>query len=190
MLGKSAAIAALLSCAMYPAQAKAPGLPNYEAVKQVKCSGGTGTAFRIRGGDFVTAAHVTSIGGCTINGAPIEGSAEPPLDFAIIKTASLPGDGFNVNCEGFKPGQWYFAVGYGSGFPWQTMTRLIATTRTYNGMAVLQGHPSVVPGYSGGVFLNEAGEAVGVVNMWSGGLPFSISLPLSETSLCSDSARP
>ena len=184
MIRKFGVLLGALSLA-YPIEAKAPGLTTYEAVKQVRCGRGSGTAFRVRGGDFVSAAHVTTIGGCTINDTPIEGAVEGDLDVAIIK--GLPNDGpsFPINCEGMTPNTYVFAVGYAAGFPWQTMTRLLVTAqRSPNGFVGLYGTPTVVPGMSGGVVINEAGEAVGVINMFTPFGPWSLSRSLSDTSLC------
>jgi hypothetical protein len=65
------------------------------------------------------------------------------------------------------------------------MTRLLVTDkRAANGMVGLRGLPTVIPGMSGGVVLNEAGEAVGVINMFTPFDQWSLSRSLSETSLC------
>lgn len=177
------ALLATLLCAFVPASAPTTGLPHYPDVVQVICSDARGSAFRINDHQLLTAAHVTSNTGCKINGQPIVGVSEKDLDFAVIE---LPGHGgMKVNCGGFQTGTYVFGVGFAGGNEWQTMTRHYVTYKdTYDGMRYLLGFPSVIPGMSGGVVMNSAGEAVGVVNRYNPGLPLSYSRPLKDTSVC------
>ena len=156
---------------------------NYPQVKQVRCAGGSGTAFKTERG-WVSAAHVTSLFGCEIDGVPIGAEPEGSLDFSRLDYAGK-GSGFKINCEGFKPGTYTFAIGYAGGYTWQTMTRHLATYKdTDDGFKLLLGAPTVIPGMSGGPILNEAGEVVGMVNMYSKMFPVSFSRALKDTSLC------
>lgn len=183
------ALAALLSLVPSPAVTTAPTGPAFfKAVKQVTCRTngrvGKGTAF-IAEHKIISVAHVTNIGNCSIDGMPITGIAEGKLDFSIIGESKERG--FRIDCGGFKPGTYVFPVGYAKGWPWQTMLMLLATyQKDDESRQVLLGDPTVIPGMSGGPILNERGEVVGVVNAYVAGMPFSFSLPLSETSICKD----
>jgi hypothetical protein len=146
--------------------------------------GGKGTAFKTDKG-YVSVAHVTSLLGCSIEGVPI--GAEPEDgDFSRVDYKGDPRiRGFKVNCEGFIPGRWYHAVGHAGGYEWQTMQRHLATfKKAENGHRALLGNPTVIPGMSGGVYLNEQGEAVGTINAYSPLFPVSFSRELRDTSLC------
>jgi S1-C subfamily serine protease len=78
-----------------------------------------------------------------------------------------------------------FAIGYAGGWSWQTMTRHLATYQvSRDGLQVLIGYPSVIPGMSGGAVVNERGEVVGIINAYVKGSPLSFSRPLKDTSIC------
>ena len=156
---------------------------NFPAVRQIVCAGGKGTGFRIADGRWVSVAHVTNNLACSIHGMPL-GAKDEPGDFSITDYEGKAG-GFPVNCEGFKPGEYYFAIGYAGGFEWQTMTRHMATYKlSDDGYRILLGSPTVIPGMSGGPILNAKGEVVGTVNMYSKIYPLSFSRELKDTSLC------
>lgn len=159
-------------------------ISGFEAVKQVDCTRSKGSAFRVRGGRMVSVDHVTSNIGCEIEGRPITAVGESGLDFSIIDQPNA-GTGFPVNCDGFIPGRYYFAVGYARGWKWQTMVMLLATyVQTENGYRLLLGDPTVIPGMSGGPILDEHGAVVGTVNAYTRGAPFSFSRELKDSSLC------
>jgi hypothetical protein len=165
-----------------PVKAASPSVA-YPQVARVQCAGGSGTAFKTERG-WVSAAHVTSLFGCEIGGVPVGATAEGKLDFSRLDYADKT-RGFKINCEGFKPGTYVFAIGYGGGYTWQTMTRHLATFKdTDDGLRFLLGSPTVIPGMSGGPILNEQGEVVGMVNMYAKLFPVSFSRALKDTSLC------
>lgn len=172
-----------LASATLPPKKLGPG-DLYPQVVQVDCFYKVGSAFAITNGNYVSVEHVTKNVGCTINGQRIDATPEPGLDFAIIKGNAK--SGFKVNCAGIKPWRWVFAIGYARGYRWQTMVMLYATPwKTDDGMQVLLGPPSVIPGQSGGVILDENGEAVGTINRYlSEGPAASFVRPLADTSLC------
>jgi hypothetical protein len=189
MIRKSALILGALSLAFVPQPAATVVTPtaNYPDVRQVFCMGGSGTAFRIRDGRMISVAHVTSIGGCRVDDQFMDATPEEGLDFSVNAPVG-DGRGFKINCDGFVPGRWYFAVGFAGGAQWQTMTRHLATYMTIpNGMRVLLGSPTVIPGMSGGPIVNEAGEVVGVINAYLPFGRFSFSRELKDTSLCRNS---
>jgi hypothetical protein len=170
-----------LVSATKPAQRLGPG-DLYTQVNQVVCNEGKGTAFDIADGRMVSVAHVTKLTNCQIDGKAIDAKSEAGLDFSVIKAAQR--EGFPINCEGFKPGEWYFAIGHAKGWQWQTMMRLMATYQTESGQTELLGPPQVIPGMSGGPVLNAKGEVVGTVNRYHNFFPLSYSQPLKGTSLC------
>jgi hypothetical protein len=157
---------------------------SYPQVRQVDCDGGKGSAFLTERG-WVSVDHVTSLGGCSIDGFPITATKEDG-DFSRVTHTTPKGlRGFKVNCEGFIPGRWYHAIGYAGGFSWQSMQRHLATyKKADNGHRMLLGSPTVIPGESGGVYLDEFGAAVGAINAYSLAFPVSFSRELKDTSLC------
>lgn len=152
----------------------------YPKIHQVICDEGKGSAFEVEGDRLVSVAHVTGLTGCKVEGTPIEAVQDEGKDFSVIKRAH--GGGYKINCEGFHPGEYYFAVGYAYGWSWQTMILLRATANSIEGQHELIG--SVIPGMSGTIVANAGGEAVGTVNRYNIFYPLSYSQPLSETSLC------
>ena len=186
MTVKVALLCGMFCFASVPAGTAEPRpIANYPMVHQVICAGGKGTAFRIGPTTLVTAEHVSAIGGCTVDGIPFTATPEKDLDVAILDYPLPRLGGMRINCEGFKPGRYYFAVGYAKGWPWQTMVVLYATYRKAdNGQRMLLGSPTVIPGQSGGPVMDETGAVVGVVNAYSPFFPISFSRELKDTSLC------
>ena len=191
MIGKllCAALSVVLPAYALNVSARTPvssDVVRYAQVHQVDCNAGKGTAVNTDKG-WVSANHVTSLSGCEIEGHPIDATGEKGLDFSTLRVA-IRGPQFKVNCDGIKPGTWVFAVGFAGGFSWQTMTRHLATFQTEkDGLQLLLGYPSVIPGMSGGAILNEKGEIVGIINAYVRGSPLSFSRPLKDTSLCQPS---
>lgn len=156
----------------------------YPQVRQVMClaSNRAGSAFRVSRNLMVSAAHVTRNKGCTIDGQPFTVLAsDGDADWSIIY---LPGEGgAKINCEGFKPGQWYYAVGYAHAVPWQTIVGLFSRFDHHvSGMALFS--HMAIPGQSGGAVFNLAGEIVGIVNARNEEYDISFSRALKDTPLC------
>lgn len=188
VLAVAASAAALVSASPVPPE---PVYVHFTQVAQVLCVTSRGTAFRA-GGKWISVEHVTKGQGCFVENKPIGlGAVENGLDFSVIGPAKYRG--LKINCEGFKAGEYYWAAGYAEGLPVQRLITLQGTGEhdTSNGMAILYGSPTVIPGMSGGAVMNSAGEVVGTVNMYARFLPLSMSRELKDTSLCksSDSAR-
>lgn len=188
MIGKLAVAclaAPILSSASMP---EAVTLTYHASVVKVSCKEGTGSAFRIGSGALVSVNHVTANTDCRVGDRPIEVTyADSYLDFSV---ARFPGDGplAKVNCEGFKDGEIYFAIGHARGGPQRLVTVRYSETATkaygFNGMAVLYGAEHFIPGMSGAAVFNLAGEAVGLVNAFNPFLILSFSRALKDTPLC------
>lgn len=175
--------AALLVAAPVPASAPASGYPQ---VHQVICSAGMrGSAVRISDDTYVTAAHVATLNGCSIDGEPMQVvRAEGEIDFAVLHT-ERHGHGFPVNCEGFRPGQYYFAIGFAFGWPIQRTVLVRAEeARHITGMAIMVGPELFIPGMSGGAVVDEHGALVGIVNARNEQFHVSFSRDLRDTSAC------
>lgn len=159
---------------------------NYPLVHQVLCKEGAGTAFRIGPRRFLSVAHVTTLHNCTIDKAPITViEQDGNNDFSIVEAGPPQRYAVKVSCEGFKTFEWYWAVGYAYGLPFQTVVALNATAfDADNGERILTGRYSVIPGMSGGPILNGRGEVVGTVNMYDPARPISLSRSLKDTSVC------
>lgn len=184
MIGKCVQAALAFACVSAATPPETPPPYHYPMVKQVLCKYAKGTAFRL-GDTVVTAAHVSNNYGCTIGGEAFTANSEPGLDFATLEGLPI-GRGMKINCDGFKAGEWYHAVGYASGNPWQMTVTVLATwERAGNGVRIMLGYPTFIPGMSGGPVMNGAGEVVGIVNSYWRGQPYSGSRELKDTSLCS-----
>lgn len=178
-----ASLALLPALALLPSTTASNTVVNYPQVKKVQCATGSGSAVLTERG-WVSAAHVTKLSRCRIDGHPIEATPEGDLDFSTIKVA-VKGRGLKINCDGFKAMHWYFAVGYAGGFEWQTMTRHFAAfTDNVEGLRILFDTPTVIPGMSGGAVMDEDGAIVGIVNAFNGFYGASYSRALKDTSLC------
>lgn len=157
---------------------------NYPMVRMVDCGLSRGTAFYAEN-RLISASHVTDVP-CFVDGKFLKQTHEEGLDFSS-EPSSIKG--YKINCEGFKEGETYLAVGHAHG---STVQRLLILTGTgeeaSNGAALLWGWPSVIPGMSGGPILNMRLEVVGIVNAYLPGWPVSFSRELKDTSLCGDRA--
>ena len=169
-----------------------PVIVEVPGVAQVMCAEGRGTAFRTGSHAYTSANHVTSLTDCTIDGDPIETTfASKPLDFSSNRVAT-GGDYHRINCEGFKSGRTYVAVGYARGTaPLQRATAvhlagfMDAALFAWSDFTVLTGEGRFIPGQSGApVFDAETYEVVGIVKGFSSGGMISYARDLSTTPLC------
>ena len=162
---------------------------HYPLVKQVVCDNGLGTAFRVGPTTLLSVAHVTDNVGCTVDGTPFTHVADEGKDFAVIETPIVKLGAIKINCDGFKPGGWYYATGFARGLPWQRTILLRASyIKDNEGRHILFGPDMVAPGMSGGPIVNAAGEAVGTINAYIPMFGMSVSQPLSTTSVCKGKA--
>ena len=181
LLGGAIALA-LSSPASLPAAPQVFG--DYPLVKKVQCDEGSGTAFRVGRTRFLSVDHVTKHTNCRIEGVQFWTQAEPKLDFSVLDVPLPRGGAFKISCEGFVRGRHYWAIGHAYGGPQRVIGLYSYGYRAANGMDILIGSPTVIPGMSGGIVMNSAGEAVGTVNMFSPFFPISLSRALKDTSLC------
>lgn len=161
----------------------------FPMVVQVICDQGRGTAFRVGRTRFLSVDHVTSNSGCKIDGVPVVVTASSSsLDFSELEVNIPKGGAFKINCDGFKPNTWYYAVGHGYGLPTQTMVMVYASAfdNGAGGMRILIGKHFFIPGMSGGPVLNQRGEVVGTVNAYNPFFSTSFSRALRDTSICKD----
>lgn len=162
--------------------------PNNPLVARVNCPFNSGTAFRIGRYTWLSVTHVTRNGGCTIGGEQFKLEwNDPDRDFTILHLEKRPGKGLAIDCEGFKRGRIYIAIGHARGNAVQTSIPLVATGDTREGFAVLHGIFTVIPGQSGGPIIDKlTGKVVGTVNVYQPQQGWSGSVPLSETAACAD----
>jgi hypothetical protein len=176
----------LCAAALVAAPVSAPATPQFvlfPMVKMVDCGTSRGTAF-YADNRLISASHVTE-SACFVDGVFLKQTHEDGLDFSSEPSTV---SGYKINCEGFKDGETYFAVGFAHGLPVQRLIVLTGTgQKADNGMALLWGAPTVIPGMSGGPIINMKAEVVGQVNMYSIILPVSLSREMKDTSLCEKS---
>lgn len=159
---------------------------DYPQVKRVDCIEGRGTAFRLDGKHWASVAHVTSLHGCQIDGLPIAITEQDgDRDFSRIDVGGRKVAGLKVDCHGFIPGEWYWAVGFALGRDFQTAIAVYATyAKTADGKRVLIGEYNFIPGMSGGPVMDAQGNVVGTVNAFIRGTPISLSREMRNTSVC------
>lgn len=162
----------------------------HPSVKQVVCSDARGTAFKVGPNKYLSVNHVTARSGCAIEGKPIFVThADPGGDFSILSVDDPSPGGIEISCEGFRPKEWYYSVGFARGDPWSVVISIKASELPtvpglLRGWSGFQGIEFVIPGMSGGVVMDLQGRAVGTVNAYNPIFGLSWSRPLSETALC------
>lgn len=158
----------------------------YPLVHKISCDEGSGTGFRVGLNHWYSVAHVTAMHNCAVDGAKIAVTEQDGArDFSRFDTAAAAPNGLRVNCHGFIPGHWYWAIGHARGAEFQTAIALYATyAKAGDGKRVLIGEYDVIPGMSGGPVMDMNGEVVGLVNAYVMGTPISLSRELKTTSVC------
>ena len=181
-------LAGALALALDPIDFGPTTFVTHPYVEKLTCDGGSGTGFKINDGRWITVNHVSDNGGCTMDGKPITVThADPDGDFTVFTVADRRRGGIEVNCGGFRDGQWYFGIGHGQGLitPQAKAVRYstILTMLYSQKWGILQAN-RFVPGMSGGPVLDQSGRVVGTVNAFGIFERISFSRPLSRTILC------
>lgn len=187
MFVKPLLAAALLLAPIPAAEEQSPIVfMDYPLVHRVDCAEGSGTAFRVGANHWLSVAHVTRLHACEIGGQPIAVTEQDSTnDFSRLDTPNGVPNGFRVNCGGYVPGHWYWAIGYAKGLPFQTAIVVYATFAKWaDGRRILVGPYAFIPGMSGGPVLDITGAVVGTVNAYIPGTGISISRELKDTSVC------
>ena len=165
----------------------------FPEVVQVFCrtgpmTGTVGTAFRVSASILLSAAHATTHGDCSIRGEPFK-VLETYGDFAILQQDKAAPKWLTIDCGGFVRGKTYRAIGFARGLPTQTEVEVRATGESFHGFSRLWGVFNIIPGQSGGVFLDaETGKAVGVINVYNAERGDSGSIALKDTIICGSAA--
>lgn len=186
-----------------PPAEPSPYFLDASTVVQIVCSRGkevgSGTAFYIGDGKFVTAKHVvrdTDAKGqplrlCKIKGKVVRTieQGKGGIDYAIVSGPIYRPYRAIVSCAGFSEGQPYFATGYAEGNPWVITNRFIASSSHLIGSGlgllntILRG--SDVEGQSGGPVSDNDGLVVGIVSAGeTTGKTESYILALADTDIC------
>lgn len=153
-------------------------------VVRVDCARHRGSAVRIGPRLLLSVAHVTDGKGCEIEGAPIKVLGQKG-DFSLIVTDVISEHWLRIDCGGFVQGRTYTAIGFARGLPYQTTVDVESTGQTVWDFDRLWGVFTVIPGMSGGGFVDtETGGLVGMVNVYDASVGNSGSVPLKGTSLC------
>jgi hypothetical protein len=156
---------------------------SFEVVPQIMCGNGSGSGVRISDDVIITAAHVASKGGCSIDGHPATiAFNQPHRDFTAM-TARL-GNGYRAtySCEGIKPGERYQAFGYALGGKPNVEPLLGTNFKHRDGTVMLRG--KVYPGMSGGAVFNSEGAFVAITVMTHREADWAYVIPLTESYLC------
>jgi hypothetical protein len=143
-----------------------------------------GTAFRVGNDLMLSVNHVTSGGDCFINGQRVVVRyASEDEDFSMLEGS--PGPSLKIDCGGFVRGRRYIAIGFARGLPTETSVELYGTGMSDDGLALLTGMFTVIPGQSGGPVIDaETGKVVGTVNTDDFQQGISGSVELRGTPVC------
>ena len=172
--------------AMSLAASTESGLPAdaHPEIVQVSCLTGAGSAFRIGPHLIVSANHVTSLSLCSI-GSERTIVVDVSGDFSLVKSEIEAPYYLKVDCDGFRPGRKYKALGYARGLKTLTEVDLTGTGLMEGQFSLLSGVFTVIPGQSGGPVLDaETGSVVGIVNVFNMQAGLSGSIALKDTPVC------
>ena len=177
------------SLALAPATSATPQAVELSPIPRIICRVAkgyiSGSAVKIGQGLLLSVKHVTNHGPCEVDGAPMKVLyTSPTADFSILSDKRA-GQFIPVDCEGFKQGRHYAALGHARGVEDIIIVPLLGTGVSREGYAILIGIFTAQPGQSGGAIVDvETGKVVGMVNAaeWETGRTFSVEL--KGTSIC------
>lgn len=149
-----------------------------DAVVQVLCADGSGSAVHVGNGKYLSVAHVTEMTSCTVEGESIiDIKPAGNNDFSTFRGKEIAAKA-KTSCSGFSAGETYLAIGYAFGWPQQTRNPWTASQFRLNGYQAFTGE--AIPGMSGGAVIDDGGRVVGVINMrWP-----ARSLALKDSYVC------
>lgn len=178
-------IGASLALVLTPAATQSGISPSaHPAIQRVDCLTGKGTAFYISEHIMVSVEHVTSGAACFVGNKPFKVLSTQD-DFSVIRPEAQSKKWLRIDCGGFVPGRKYLAIGHARGLPTLTEVELTATADTIQGLTILEGVFTVVPGQSGGPVVDAAtGRVVGTINRYNAPTGQSGSVELKGTSVC------
>lgn len=161
---------------------------DYPLVHRVDCFEGRGSAFRVGENHWMSVAHVTGLHLCTVALSSLHVTNQDTADdFAQFDTPLGVPNSFAIDCGGFKPGHWYWAIGYPGGGSQQAAIAIYATAYKHDGdgFRIFIGAHDVIHGMSGGPVLDpETGAVVGTVNANNDDYRLSFSRELKDTAAC------
>jgi len=181
---RALALVPLMAMTAHPVSTESGIQPVGDVIVKVDCTAGSGTAFRVGPTELISVAHVATMAGCTINGAPFTITYRHG-DFTALKVEKPSDAWLKIDCSGFLPRHHYIAYGFARGLDSETSVDLTALGLSQDGEAMLIGVFEAQPGQSGGPVVDAgSGEVVGTVNAanWEAGVSFST--PLQDTKLC------
>lgn len=154
-------------------------------VEKVSCVEGSGTAFKIEDGRWVSVDHVSKHSGCLVDGQPVEVVTADPLgDFSTLKIDDPRLGGLPVRCEPLRKSEWVFAIGHARGDPFPQIMPLMFVGKADGARFGTFVFNRVIPGMSGGPVVDAAGRVVGTVNAYNIFYPVSFSRLVVDTELC------
>lgn len=156
---------------------------SFEVIPKIMCAKGAGSGVRISDDVVITAAHVASIGGCSIDGITATTVyTQAGRDFAAMRVPLGLGYRATYSCEGIIAGERYQAFGYAQGGK-ANVEPLLGTNQRYkDGSVMLRG--KVYKGMSGGGVFNSEGAVVAITVMTHREADWAFVLELKGTYLC------
>ena len=160
-----------------------PFRASFEVVPKVECVNARGSGVRVSDDVVITARHVVEQRGpCGIEGVPAQiAYHEPGKDFTALRVPLGYGYRAIISCDGIRPGETYYALGYANGGK-PNVEPLIGTNQRDGNMMMLRG--KVYKGMSGGGIFTSEGAFVAIINMLHREADWAYVQPLSETYLC------
>ncbi len=183
LIGAAMAAALLGAPVPEPEAMPSPFFVNLALVGQPHCGKALGSGSWIDGQTFLTAAHVTVNGPCSIGGMPAETVYEnEDIDIAVLRPATSISERMPISCARPRRGDDYFAVGYARGRMF-VIQRYVAEGIRRDGLATFRGQG--YQGMSGGPVVDRDGRQVAVlVKILKDGMPVMFARPLADTYLC------